>query len=130
MITILPESENDVLAVVVSGRLTTDDYDKLEPELDLRAEQDGTFDLLVELTDVDGLEPAAIRDDLSFAKKYSDDIGRMAVVTDDSFMQRLADFVGKPFSVVMGVDMERFDDRVEAWKWLRSDRPATGPSES
>ena len=130
MITILPESESDVLAVEISGRLTTDDYDKLEPELDLRAERDGTFDLLVGLSDLDGVEPAAIRDDLNFAKEYSDDIGRMAVVTDDSFMQRLADFLGKPFSVVMGVDMERFDDRVEAWKWLRSERPATRSSSS
>jgi hypothetical protein len=124
MITILPESESDVLAVAVSGRLTTEDYDTLEPELELRAGHDGTFDLLVELTDVEGVEPAAIRDDLSFSKKYSDDIGRMAVVTDDSLMKRLTDFLGKPFSVVMGVDMERFDDRVEARKWLRSGRPA------
>lgn len=130
MITILPESESDVLAVEISGRLTTDDYDKLEPELDLRAEQDGTFDLLVELNDLEGLEPAAIRDDLSFSKKYSDDIGRMAIVTGETFMQRLADFVGKPFSVVMGVDMERFDDRVEAWKWLRPSRSASDSSES
>ena len=122
MITILPESENETLVVAVSGKLTTEDYDKIEPELDLRAEQDATFDLLVELTEIDSVEPAAIRDDLSFAKKYSDDIGRMAIVTDETVWQRCIDFLGKPFGAVIGVEMERFDDRADAWTWLRSDR--------
>jgi hypothetical protein len=122
MITILPESENRTLVVAVSGKLTTEDYDKIEPELELRAGQEGKFDLLVELTEIDGVEPAAIRDDLSFAKKYSDDIGRMAVLTDETVWQRCIDFLGKPFSAVLGIEMERFDDRSDAQTWLRSDR--------
>lgn len=35
MITVLPESENDVLAVTTSGRLTPEDDDELEPGVDM-----------------------------------------------------------------------------------------------
>lgn len=120
-IEILSESENDTLAVVISGTLTSDDYEKLRPEMDLRADANDEFDLLCELDDVSGLEPSAIRDDLMFVKDYAKSIRRMAVVTDESILGRVAEFLGEPFAVAIGVDYERFDDRVAAWKWLRSD---------
>ena len=119
MIEILPETEEDTLAIVVSGKLTKDDYDMIEPELRLRADQFDTFDMVVELTDMEGMEPAAMLEDLKFVKEFGDDIGRMAVITGDALWQRCVDLTGRPFGKVMGVDLERFDDRVEAWKWLR-----------
>lgn len=120
MIDILPESEPETLAVVVSGRLTGDDYDKLRPELDLRAERSEPFDMLVELSDVGGLDAEAVRDDLRFTKDYGSQIGHLALVTEEPVWQGLSDLVGKPIGALLGVDVERFDDRVEAWKWLRS----------
>lgn len=120
-IEILPESEDDTLALVISGTLTSEDYDKLRPEMDLRAEAHDEFDLLCELDDVSGLQPSAIRDDLMFVKDYAGSLRKMAVVTDESTLGRVAQLVGEPVAFVIGVDYERFDDRVEAWKWLRSD---------
>lgn len=120
MIEVLPESETDVLAVVVSGRLRSEDYDKLRLECDLRVERHANFDLLVELSDIEGAEPEVIREDLSFLKEYRDRVRRMAIVTEETLWQRLADLLGKPFGVVLGMEVERFDDRVGAWKWLRS----------
>lgn len=122
MIDILSESENDVLAAKISGKLTSDDYDKLRPELDLRAGQDGTFSMLVEIADVEGLEAETIREDLRFATDYKDDIERMAVVTDDTWWGRFTDFIGSPVGEMMGIETERFDDRAAAWKWLQGNR--------
>lgn len=121
MIKILSESEPDTLAVSISGRLEHEDYTTLEPELQLRADRDRAFDLLVELTDIDGLDAAAIRDDLSFTQKFAGDIDKMAVVTSDGPWGLLTKFVGEPLGGVLDVDVERFDDRVEAWKWLRDE---------
>lgn len=121
MIEILSESEPGTLAVTISGKLESDDYTTLEPELQLRADRDDDFDLLVELKDIDGLDPAAIRDDLSFTKKFSGDIDKMAVVTSDGPWSTLTKFVGEPLGSLLDVDVERFDSRVEAWKWLRSE---------
>ena len=121
MIKILSESEPDTLAVSISGKFEHDDYTTLEPELQLRADRDGDFDLLVELTDIDGLDAAAIRDNLSFTQKFAGDIDKMAVVTADGPWGMLTKFVGGPLGSVLDVDVERFDSRVEAWKWLRDE---------
>lgn len=121
MIEILSESEPDTLAFTISGKLTKDDYRSLEPELQLRSDRDGKFNLLVELTDLDGFEPSVIRDNLEFTKDYSGDLAHVAVVTDDSPWSKLAAATGSPLGQLLGIDVDRFDDRVEAWKWLRSD---------
>lgn len=119
MIEILPESEDDTLAVRISGELTSEDYQKIEPELRLRAERPKAFDVLVLLEDIEGMEPSAVRDDLRFTKDFAGSIRRMAVVTGDPVWRGLSDFVGKPVGQLLGMEVERFDDRVEAWKWLR-----------
>lgn len=117
MIEILSQSRTDALAVVISGELTSDDYDKLRPELELRAEK-GTFNLLVELTDVSGLELSAVKDDLMFTKDFKDSIDKMAVVTDDQLLSKVSDFVGTPLGDLLGVEVKRFDERDIAWTWL------------
>lgn len=121
MIEVLPESESDTLAVMISGRLSRDDHEKLRPEMELRAKEHDRFDVLVDLTDAAGLEPEAVVDDLAFTKDFASDIGRMAIVTGDSLFQRAASAASSPLGAVLGVDVERFDTRVEAWKWLRGD---------
>lgn len=122
MIDILSESENDVLAAKISGKLTSDDYDKLRPELDLRANQDANFSMLVEIADIEGMEAETIREDLRFTADYRDDIERLAVVTQDSWWGRFTDFIGSPIGEMMGIETERFDDRTAAWKWLQGNR--------
>lgn len=118
MIKILSDSEPGTLSVSISGKLAHDDYATLESELQLRADRDGDFNLVVELSDIDGLEASAIRDDLMFAKKYSGDIDKMAVVTSDEPWSALTTFVGQPLAGLLGVEVRRFDDSVGAWKWL------------
>lgn len=118
MIEILSQSRRDALAVVITGELTSDDYDKLRPEMELRAERDGTFNLLVELADVSGLEPSAIKDDLMFTKEFRDAIDKLAVVTDDQLLSKVSDVVGTPLGELLGVEVKRFDERDVAWAWI------------
>lgn len=120
MIEILPESEQDTLALAISGKLSHDDYEKLRPEMKLRAQQMDSFDLLVELSDIDGLEPRAIHDDLQFAGEFAGDIGHMAVVTSEPLWQNMSRYLGKPIGELLGIDVEQFGDRSAAWKWLKS----------
>lgn len=118
MIEILSQSRSDALAVVVTGELTSEDYDKLRPELEMRAENEGSFNLLVELAEVSGLEPSAVKDDLMFTKDFKDSIDKMAVVTDDRLLSKVSDFVGTPLGQLLGVEVKRFDERDVAWAWL------------
>ncbi len=119
MIEVLPESENDTLAVVISGELTPEDYDKLEPELSLRAERERSFDVIVELNEVEGLELEAIKDELDFAQRYSENIDRLAVVSDSTWWRRITGLLSTPMEEFLGVETSQFDDRVDAWKWLK-----------
>ena len=118
MIEILSQSRNDALAVVISGQLTSEDYDKLRPEMELRSKNGAHFDVLVELADVSGLELSAIKDDLMFTKDFRDSIDKMAVVTDDQILSKVSDIVGTPLGEVLGVEVKRFDDRDVAWTWI------------
>lgn len=118
MIEILSQSNPDALAVVVSGELTSEDYDKLQPELQLRSERDGNFNLLVELSDVSGLEPATVKENLMFTKDFKDSIAKMAVVTDDQLLGKVSDVVGTPLGELLGVEVKRFDERDVAWAWI------------
>lgn len=76
MIKILSDTEPGTLAVSISGKLAHDDHATLESELQLRADRVGDFNLVVELSDIHGLEVSAIRDDLMFAKKCAGDIDK------------------------------------------------------
>lgn len=76
---------------------------------------------VVELSDIDGLEASAIRDDLMFAKRYASDIDKMAVVAADESWSALTTFIGQPIAGILGVEVRRFDGRVGAWKWLRDE---------
>lgn len=122
MIEILPESETDTLAVVISGELTHDDYHKVEPELSLRAEKEGTFDVLIELADIEGMEWDAVKEEFEFTREYSDNIVRMAIVSSDSWWRQMSKLLGKPAEELFDIEAKHFGDRVEAWKWLESEK--------
>jgi hypothetical protein len=121
VIDVLPETEERVLAVRVSGKLTAEDYDRIGPELSLRAERFDSFDIVAELTDLESVEPAAIVEDLRFFREHAGDIGRVAVITSDSLWQQCLAVIGEPVGKVVGTELRRFDDRAEAWNWLVGD---------
>lgn len=120
MMKILPASETSVLGVRISGTLTHEDSSKLQPEMRLRADQLDHFDVLVELDDLEGMEPAAIRDDLRFTKDFADDIRRMAIVTDESRWSTLSEYLGTPLGDLLGIEVKHFEDRSVAWDWLHA----------
>lgn len=121
MIEILPESETDTLALRISGELTREDHAKLEPELRLRAEREGSYDMVVEMADLEGLEMEAIRNELDLVGEHAGSIDRLALVSEDAWWRRLTEFVGTPLAELVGVETRHFDDRVGAWKWLSNE---------
>ena len=44
----------------------------------------------------------------------------MAVVSDNEVWGGMAEFIGKPFGRVLGVEVEQFEDRSVACEWLSS----------
>lgn len=118
MIEILPESEPGALAVVITGAMTEDDHQTLDGELHLRADRDEDFDLILEMRDVEGLDAGTIRQEFELASKFSDDIRRLAVVTDGGVWEGIAVALGKPIGQALGIEVEHFSDRTAAWRWF------------
>lgn len=116
MIEIMAESEPSTLAVTVSGRITPDDCRVIGPEF--RHRRAGTFDLLVELREVDA--PSVLREIFEFIRDIDSQPRHVAVVTENSPWGRFAAVTSRPLGRSLGIDVERFGDRVEAWRWLHS----------
>lgn len=118
MIEILPESQPNAVAVMFSGRLTEDDRQRLDGELYLRADRDEEIDLLLDLREVEGLDADTLRAEFDVAERFSDDIRRLAIVTDGGAWEGIVAILGTPVGRALGIEVARFEDRPAAWEWF------------
>ena len=125
MFEILPDSNPDLLAIRVSGRLTKADYARLNPWLDEQLAQHPRPALLVDMRDFHGWDgPGAMLDDARFGVTHRNDLRRIAMVGDRAWQSWLATL----FAPFMGAELRYFDHEQidEAWAWAR-DRVRAAP---
>lgn len=118
MITILPETRGNIVAIRPSGRLSHADYQAFEPKLDAVIEKAGAVRLLVDLGEFEGWELQAAWDDFALGLRHMGDFERLALVGDrdwQGFAARISD-------VLMGCDVRSFKAREwdDAWAWIRA----------
>ncbi len=66
----LEHRSDDVIDLTVAGQITDDDYDRLIPQLEREIAHQGGLRILLDMTDMDGIEPIALWRDLeSFPAK-------------------------------------------------------------
>jgi hypothetical protein len=107
-----------VIALRVSGKLMHEDYEKLVPKLEDIIEQHGSIRCLIDLTDLDGIEPRAVWDELRFDLKHATDVSRCGVVGDRAW-ERWATAAARP--IFRKADV-RFFERSQldsALAWIR-----------
>lgn len=118
MITILPETRGNIVAIRPLGRLSHADYQAFEPKLDAVIEKAGAVRLLVDLGEFEGWELQAAWDDFALGLRHIGDFERLALVGDrdwQGFAARISD-------VLMGCDVRSFKAREwdDAWVWIRA----------
>ncbi len=118
MFDILDRSSGNILGVLVSGKLTDEDYQKLTPKLEQIINQEGTIRLLCILEEFQGWTAKAAWDDLKLDVKHHQAFERLAVVGDtklEAFMTQIS----KPF--IKG-EVKYFERKHadQAWDWIRS----------
>lgn len=113
------EERDEVVHIRVKGRLTRRDYDAIEPMIVAAAERDGRARVLVELRDLNWIEPGAFWADIRFAFKHLSDISRTAFVGDQRWLEWAAR-LSRPFTrgLVEHFDEAELDD---AWNWVMRD---------
>ena len=105
-----------VVAVHVSGKLTTADYERFVPEFEGLAQLHGTLRVLFDMTGFHGWTAGALWEDTKFAMHHFSDIDRLAVVGEKLWQEGMATFC-KPFTKAT---IRYFDhaDAAEARMWL------------
>jgi len=117
MIQQLPVQEDNIVAFLLSGKLSHADYQAFLPRLEELIKVHGQISVLLELTDFHGWDLDAALDDFRFGMQHQDDFERIAIV-GQGVLQHWMTLMAKPF---IRADVQFFNQEQlgEAWDWLR-----------
>lgn len=109
-------NDGKMIAVHVSGKLVSADYEHFVPEFDRLVALHGKLRVLFDMTDFHGWTAGAIWEDTKFATHHFSNIERLAVVGEKKWEQGMAIFC-KPFTKAA---VKYFDhsDAKQAREWL------------
>jgi hypothetical protein len=115
----MSESSGPVVGYRVVGKVTAEDYQQLNPEVQALVDQYDDVYLLLDLQEFAGEEVKAWLHDLKFGHRFHDKIEKMAIVGDKRWQKWLTALVD-PF---YAKDAKFFqpEETDEAWAWLRED---------
>lgn len=107
-----------VLEVLVTGKLTGDDYQKFVPEFERLARLHGKMRVLFDMRDFHGWDAKGLWADIKFDVKHFNDFDRVALVGDSKWHEWMAT-ICKPF---LTGEVRHFDEAQlnEARVWLEA----------
>ena len=116
---LVENAEAITLEVKVSGKLSADDYETLEPGVDKLIESSGKIKILFIMHDFHGWDLGAVWEDIKFATRHCRDIEKVAMVGEKTWEKWMA-MICKPFTMS---SIKYFDAGQEdaARQWLASD---------
>ena len=117
-IELIENVEAKLLEVRASGKLSADDYEKLEPGVDNLIENSGKIKILFIMRDFHGWEIGAVWEDIKFATKHCRDIERVAMVGEKTWEKWMAT-ICKPFTMSSIKYFDAGEDEA-AREWLVS----------
>ena len=112
-ISLVNKRGTDLLEIVVSGKLTHEDYVQFAPSVERYVQAHGTIRVLLDMIDFHGWEPSALWDDTVFGFKHYSDITRIAMIGDHTW-EKVMSTVCVPFT--------RAEIRYFDWKSLNEAR--------
>ena len=106
------------LEVKISGKLSADDYEILEPGVEKLIGDSGKIKILFIMHDFHGWDMGAVWEDIKFATKHCRDIEKVAMVGEKTWEKWMA-AICKPFTMS---SIKYFDasEQAEARRWLAS----------
>jgi hypothetical protein len=115
-----PPSKNsgNVVALRIDDRLTREGVNQISKALEKRIAESGRLRLLIELEGFRNMDPDLLLEKLSFAKVYSPDIERMAIVSNRVWIKSWVKLAGLFFHHQS--ELEYFDrsEIQAAWHWI------------
>ena len=109
-------SEEKLLEVVVSGKLSMQDYEHFEPAVSGLIESVGKIRILFVMQDFHGWELGAVWEDIKFATKHCADIEKIAMVGEKTW-EKWMSIICKPFTMST-IEYFEVDDKDNARLWV------------
>jgi len=126
MIERLKESSGGVLGFQVIGKMTDEDIQALEPQVEflIRERKHKPIGILADLSQMRGANWKARWDELRFLQKHSEHIARMAVVGADKWEEVMA--IVTAGAAILEAETRYYDksEMLRAWEWVRTARHA------
>ena len=95
---LIENPEAKLLEVTASGKLSSEDYETLEPGVDKLIEGSGKIKILFIMHDFHGWDMGAVWEDIKFATRHCRDIERIAMVGEHAWEKWMAT-ICKPFTL-------------------------------
>jgi hypothetical protein len=111
----LPDSAAHVIGYELHGEVTEQDVERIQADIRSAIEDHGRIRLLVTLDDLQGVEPAAVWQDLKMTDEYARHLDRMAVVGSE----RWQEWVTRAADVMTDAAYFGPEEHEAAWAWLR-----------
>jgi hypothetical protein len=115
----MSEGSGPVVGYRVVGKVTAEDYQQLNPEVQALVDQYDEVCLLLDLQEFAGEEAKAWLPDMKFGHRFHDKINKMAIVGDkrwEKWLTALADpFYAKDAKLFHSGEIDK------AWAWLREE---------
>jgi hypothetical protein len=110
----------DTIHMIVSDKLTKDDYARIIPDIESMIAEHGRIRVLFDMRDFHGWSAGALWEDMKFDVRHFRDIELLAVVGEKRWQRSMATFC-KPFTAaaVRYFDREHLD---QAAAWLENTR--------
>lgn len=119
MLTIRLETDETLLVLEVSGKISEQDLKQLDPELHRRKDVSGDSRLVMFMDNFDGYESLeAVWTDLKMDMAHKDDFKKIAIIGDDHWergLSKLADMISDG-----EVKFFTEEDKAEAMAWAKT----------
>lgn len=110
----------NMIELKATGKITADDYDQVLPVFDRTLERSDRVRVLADLSEMDGMTPAGLKEDLKESMSRIGDrdrLERVAVLAEGAMLRGWAKAGG---ALVPGIDIRAFEsgERDQALAWL------------
>jgi len=118
MFTVINGLPEPVLGILISGKTTTEDYDRLNPIMEQYEQQHNHIKMLVEISELN-YTIGALWEDIKFGFKHLKAITAIAIVTDKKWLEESLEAFG---SIMPGIVAEGFESHEveKAIEWLEN----------
>ncbi|QQX75398.1 MULTISPECIES: STAS/SEC14 domain-containing protein [Aequorivita] len=120
MFTIINGLPKDTLGILISGKTTKEDYERLNPLLETHKKNHEKIKMLVEVKDFN-YSAGALWEDLKFSFNYLGSISAIAIVTEKEWLEESMETFGKVWPN-LNVEGFEFEEQKKALDWLKKQK--------